>query len=173
MSKNWRERIIYTVMSAFVAFQTLVIVVTPSPDSELGDWLRGLAQPYLTLFRLDNQWDFFAPNVGLGVKLRYDLELENGERRIIFPTDQLSWFHPNFFWFRAWFYRIMDYPDDHAENATAYFCKKNAALKPKAITYFQVEEELFTREDFLNDQKRTRPDFITVTPIGRFECPAE
>src|SRR5215472_18059786 len=62
---QWRDRLIYLAMSGFVAWHTLAMVLAPAPDnSVIAQSLRGLMQPYLTLFSLDNLWDFFAPTVG-------------------------------------------------------------------------------------------------------------
>ena len=173
ISNIWRERLIYTAMSVFVAFQSLVIVVTPAPSSELADWLRSLVQPYPTLFRLDNQWDFFAPNVGEGTMLRYEIEITDSERRNFMAADELSWFHPNYYWFRSWFYRIMDHPDVYGRTAAAYFCQKHADLKPTAITFFEILEEPYSSEDYLSGYDRMSSDFLTVTPLQRYECRAE
>src|SRR5260370_30682135 len=61
----WRQRLTYLVMSAFVAWHTLAMVIAPAPESSvLVQTLRAALQPYLTLFRLDNPWNFFAPTIG-------------------------------------------------------------------------------------------------------------
>lgn len=169
----WRKRLIYLVMSAFVTFQSLVITITPAPDDHFGNWLRDLVQPYLTFFRLDNNWGFFAPNVGLGSLLRYDLEISATDRRTFIAGDELSWFHPNYFWFRFWFYRVMDDPENFAPMAAAYFCKKHADLHPVALTFFDIEEELYTHEDYLAGHPRRDPQFVSVTPLTRHECPPQ
>ena len=47
---QWRDRLIYLAMSAFVAWHTLAMVIAPAPDnSVIVQSLRGLFQPYLTL----------------------------------------------------------------------------------------------------------------------------
>src|SRR5947209_12412850 len=61
----WRQRLTYLAMSLFVGWHTLAIFVSPTPTaSGMVQSLRSLVQPYISFFRLDNQWSFFAPNVG-------------------------------------------------------------------------------------------------------------
>jgi hypothetical protein len=157
-------------MSLFVAWHTLAMVVAPAPDSHLSQLLRTVLQPYLTLLRLDSQWDFFAPNVGEGSRFRYIVEDTAGQRHTFNPAEQLNWFHPNYFWVRAWYYAIMDDPDLYADAAAERLCDENAALHPIAVTMLELQEERFTREDLLNGKSRTDPEFFTVKTIKRVTC---
>jgi hypothetical protein len=170
-SKLWRHRLAYIAMSLFVGWHTLAIIVAPAPDSVVTDALRVVLQPYLTLFRLDNHWEFFAPNVGDGSRFRYIIEDKNGHSHTFKPTEQLSWFHPNYFWARAWYYAIMDDPDLYADAAVARFCKEHAALHPVAITLLEYQEERFIRDDLLSGKNRNDPEFFTVKTIKRVKCP--
>jgi len=170
-SKLWRQRLAYQAMSIFVAWHTLAMVVAPAPESQVTKSLRVVLQPYLTLLRLDSEWDFFAPNIGVGSLLRYVVEDKDGQSHTFAPAEQLSWFHPNYMWVRFWHYNIMDYPDDYADDAAVRFCKKHAALHPVAITLFEVREKLFTRADKLSGKSRTDPQFYTVKTIKRVKCP--
>ena len=133
IAKEWRERLTYAAMSAFVAWHALAMIIAPAPDgSEAVKALRTPFQPYLSFFKLDNQWDFFAPNVGAGAQLRYIVEDQNGNHHPFVPDRDLSWFHPSFFWLRSWFNMISDDPEMYADAAGAYFCQKHAALQPIA-----------------------------------------
>ena len=170
-SKMWRQRLAYAVMSIFLAWHTLAIIVAPAPDSVVTDALRVPLQPYLSLLRLDNPWDFFAPNVGEGSRFHYIIEDKDGRSYNFEPAKQLSWFHPNYFWVRAWHYAIMDDPDLHADAAAARFCKEHAALHPVAITLLEYQEERFTRDDLLDGKSRTDPEFFTVNTIKHVKCP--
>jgi len=68
-------------MSLLVTWHTFAMVVAPSPDSDITDAARSILDPYLTLFRLDNGWGFFAPDVGSGSQFRYVIEDAAGNRR--------------------------------------------------------------------------------------------
>ena len=158
-------------MSVLVAWHTVAIMVAPAPESHVTQSLRVLLQPYLTLLRLDNPWDFFAPNVGEGSRFRYVVEDKDGLRHTFNPAAQLSWFNPNFFWFRSWYYAIMDDPELYADAAAARFCNEQSALYPVAVTLLELQEERFTPADLLGGKNRTDPKFITMKKIKRVKCP--
>ncbi len=115
---------------------------------------------------------FLRPECRRGARFRYIVEDKDGQRLTFNPAEQLSWFHPNFFWVRAWYYAIMDDPDLYADDAAARFCQQHAALHPVAITFLEVEEERFTREDFLDGKSRNDSAFFNVKTIKRVKCRA-
>ena len=57
---------------------------------------------------------------------------------------------------------IIDDPDNFADNAAAVLCRKHAALQPLAITFYEIQEERYTREDYLSGKKRMDPGFFTI-----------
>jgi hypothetical protein len=86
----------YVAMSLFLGWHTLAIVIAPAPGrSATAQSMRVLLQPYLTLFDLDNKWDFYAPNVDRGRQLRYVIEDAAGTSHSFVPTKDLNWFHPS------------------------------------------------------------------------------
>lgn len=165
-----RQRLTYIAMSLFVSWQTLAMIVAPAPDSYLAQSLRRVMHPYLTLLRMDNTWDFFAPNVGEGSRLRYVVEGKDGKRHTFNPADGLSWLHPNFFWRRFWYDAIMEDPDQYADAAGLRFCEQHAALDPVTVTLLEREERRFTRNDYLRGKRRNAPEFFTVRTITRVKC---
>ena len=173
ISKKWRERLTYIAMSVFVAWHTLAMVIAPAPDSDVTKSLQIVLQPYLTLLRLDSQWQFFAPTVSEGSRLRYDIQDRTGKLHTFMPAEELSWFHPNFIWFRSWYYRIMDDPDNFGDYAAAQFCRKHASLQPLAITFYEIQEEKFTRDDFLSGKNRMDPGFFTIKMLRGIRCPEQ
>jgi hypothetical protein len=166
-----KGRLAYLTMSAVVAWHTLAMVIAPAPDSDVTLLARTVLQPYLTFFRLDNQWDFFAPTVGEGSRLRYDIQDKSGKTHAFLPADELRWYHPNFLWFRSWYYRIIDDPDNYAEAAAAVLCREHAALAPLAITFYEIQEERFTREDYLSGKQRMDQGFFSVQMLRGMRCP--
>ncbi len=172
ISKQWCERLIYTALSVFVAWHTLAIVVAPAPDGSVTvQSLRRLLHPYLTLFRLDNKWDFYAPNVGKGHQFRYVIEDAAGTRHTFMPTDDLSWFHPSHWWFRAWYDAIAESPDVHGDSIAARLCRQHAALRPVAITLLNLEEKDFLPADHLSGKHPLDSEFVTVHTLKRVRCP--
>jgi hypothetical protein len=169
---SWRSRLSYVVMSAFVAWHTLAMVIAPAPDaSVLVGTLRAVLQPYLTLFRLDNPWNFFAPTIG-AAQLRYSVEDAAGASHGFTPAEQLSWFDPAYIWIRDWHYGIIEFPQLYADRAGALLCRKHAALHPVSITFVQYEQQGFTAADRLSGKHPLDPEFVTVTTVMTVACPA-
>lgn len=171
ISKRWRERLTYTAMSLFVVWHTLAVVVAPTPESGVAQSLRGLLQPYLTLFWLDNSWDFFAPDIGTGSKLRYVIEDSAGKSYAFVPIDEISWYHPMYRRIIYWFDAIIEEPDSYADRAAELFCRKHAALRPVSISLIQVQEMEFTPQDHLSGKHPLDPEFVTETTLKHVACP--
>jgi hypothetical protein len=169
---SWRTRLIYLVMSAFLAWHTLAMVIAPAPElSVLVATVRAALQPYLTLFRLDNPWNFFAPTIG-GSQLRYTIEDAAGASHSFTPTEQLSWFHPAYIWSRDWHYSIIEHPELYADRAGALLCRKHAALHPVSITFVEYEQKEFTAADQASGKHPMDPEFVNVNTVKTVECPA-
>ena len=117
--KQWRQRLAYTGMSLLVTWHTLAMVVAPSPDSDITDAARSVLDPYLTLFRLDNGWGFFAPEVGRGSQFRYVVEDAAGNRTTFIPAETLNRFHPSSIWIRDRYIAVMEKPKAYADAAGA------------------------------------------------------
>jgi hypothetical protein len=172
ISKPLRERLTYVVMSVFVAWQATATLLAPAPDNGvIAIALRPVFQPYLSLLRQDNTWDFFAPTVENGTELRYILEDAAGREQTFTPTRELSWYHPNYFWERSWYYAIIDDTDTSAESAAAFFCRKHATLHPVAITFAKFDRLYFAAADRLSGKSPTDPEFLDETVLSRVPCP--
>lgn len=171
IAKPWRDRLTYFAMSAFVAWHTVAIMVAPAPDDGVAvQSLRAVFQPYLSLFRLDNLWDFFAPTVGKGTQFRYIIEDSTGERHTFVPVESLSWFHPSYFWFRSWYYAVIENPETHADTAAALLCHEHAALHPVWITLLGIDEGDFAPDDLLSGKHPMDPEFVKVNTLKRVKC---
>jgi hypothetical protein len=175
ISNAWRERLTYTVMSVFLAWHSLAIVVAPAPSSVMVQVLRGVLQPYLSLLRLDNVWNFFAPTFGsMGMsQFSYVIEDKTGKQLNFTPEAEFGRLHPRFFWFRGWYDAIIDNPDDYAVIAASLYCRKHATLNPVSITLLEIEENEFKRTDFFAGKHRWDSEFVTVKTIKQVKCPAE
>jgi hypothetical protein len=175
ISHVWRERLTYTVMSLFVAWHTLALVLAPAPISVTSLQLRVLLKPYLSLLRLDNPWNFFAPYFGSMQMSRfgYTIEDKDGKSVHFYPEEEFGWFSPSYFWFRGWYNEIIDKPEDYAGLAGAMYCRKHAALQPVSVTLLDIQEKVFSQDDFLAGKQRWDPEFLTVNTIKRVTCPAE
>jgi hypothetical protein len=168
---RWQQRLTYLAMSAFVTWHTLAMVVAPAPDSSVMRTVRPVFQPYLTFFRLDNPWNFFAPIIA-GSQLRYSVEDAAGVSHSFTPSEQLNWFHPDFIWFWEWYYAIIGEPELYADRAGALLCRKHALLHPVSITFVEYEQGDFTPADQLSGKHPTDSEFITANAIKTVQCPA-
>jgi hypothetical protein len=169
--QHWRARLTYVAMSAFVAWHTAATVIAPAPEvSTLVQALRVPLGPYLSLFRLDNMWDFFSPNVGRGSQFRYIIEDVRGNHHPFAPTANLSWFHPTFFWFGSLFDAVMANPEAYADSAAAFLCRKHASLHPVSVIMLEAAGEDFTPEDYLAGKDPMSSEFVTVTTVKRVSC---
>jgi len=178
MAKVWRERVTYAAMSLFFAWHTIAMVVAPAPNtSDLIKGLRIVLDPYLYFFRLDNEWNFFAPDVSeegqdpLGVMLRYVIKDEAGTLHRFDAGAGLNWFHPSSIWFHGWYLALLARPDDFGEKFAALFCREHAELHPVTITLFEAHQRHYSPLDRLRGKQPLDPKFVKVAPIKSFECP--
>jgi hypothetical protein len=170
-SKQWRERLTYTAMSAFLAWHTIAMVIAPAPDDgKLPQSLRAVFQPYLSLLRLDNRWDFFAPNVGRNSVLRYIIRDASGQDHVFVPSRRLNWFHPSYIWFEDWYGALLEYPDVYGEEFGKLLCKEHAALNPVSIVFQDMAEQDFSPEDRLAGKHPLDPEFVKVTTVQTVKC---
>jgi predicted O-methyltransferase YrrM len=177
-ARVWRERVTYTAISLFVAWHTLAMVVAPAPStSDLIKGLRIVLDPYLHFFKLDNQWNFFAPDVGeegrdpLGVILRYVIKDDAGTLHRFDPDAGLNWFRPSSIWFHDWYRALLENPDDFGEEFAALFCREHAELHPVTITLFAAEQKDYGPLDRLRGKQPLDPEFVKVATVRSFECP--
>lgn len=171
ISQQWRSRLTYAAMSLFVAWHGVGTMIAPAPDvSEFIRAVRVPLQPYLSLFRLDNRWGFFAPDVSRGTRFRYIIEDVAGNHHPFNPTENLNWIHPSFFWVWYWFDAIVANPDMYADSAGAYLCRKHASLRPVSVIMFALEPGEFTPEDQLAGKHPTDSEFVTITTVKRVSC---
>jgi hypothetical protein len=172
-SKPWRERLTYTAMSLLVVWHTLAMVVESSPDSVITRGARLLFHPYLSLFGLDNNWGFFAPNVNEGVQFRYVVEDAAGDRHTFIPADALSRFLPTSIWVKDRYKAVMTLPETYGDAAAASLCRDHASLHPVTITLLKIEQKDYWPEDRLNGKHPLDPEFVDVNTLKTVRCPKE
>jgi hypothetical protein len=160
-------------MSLLVTWHTFAMVVAPSPDSDITDAARSILDPYLTLFRLDNGWGFFAPDVGHGSQFRYVIEDAAGNRTTFIPAETLNRFHPTSIWMRDRYIAVMEKPRAYADAAGAALCQDHAALKPIAVTLLELEQKEFLPADRLKGKRPLDPEFVDLKTVKTVPCTAK
>lgn len=172
-SMQWRKRLTYLAMSLVVGWHSFAIIVAPTPyGSTMVQMLRFLVQPYLSLFRLDNQWNFFVP-VGKHMQFRYVVEDAAGKRRVFIPVEEASESIPRYVMWREFKYLyegVMEAPEIRGEAIAALLCRRHASLNPVSISLLQVQELEFSPEDYLRGHRPLDPEFVTVNTLANIKC---
>lgn len=168
---RWRWRLTYAAMSLLVIWHTLAMTVGPFPESDLTSSVRRLLGPYLTVFMLDNQWSFFAPDVGADGEFQYIVEDAAGRRQLFVPPRELN--EARLTWVRDWksYTSVMESPEIYADATGAFLCREHASLHPARITLLMIEPKNFWPADQLAGKQRFGPEFVDESTIKTVTCP--
>ena len=174
ISKQWRERLTYAAMSAFVSWHTLAIIIGPAPPSPITQSLRPLFDPYLGLLYLDNDWGFFSPVV-MSSQFRYTIEDGTGKRHAFTPTEGLSWYHPNSLWTRdkysSAYTSDKKFSEFYGNSIAVSICRDHAALNPTVITLLMVVQTTeFWPSDHLAGKHPLDPEFARTHVLKNHQC---
>ena len=134
---------------------------------------RTLLQPYLSLLRLDNAWNFFAPSVGKHSQFRYVIQDASGNEHTFVPTEESTSSVARYVWWREFKYLyegVIESSQTRGNAAAALLCRKHAALQPFSVTLLEVQEQDFWPEDYLRDRRPLDPEFVTVNVLKRLRC---
>jgi len=170
--QRWRERLLYSAMSLFVAWHAFIMLVGPN-SSETAGSIRRLVQPYLSFFRLESTWSFFAPSVGKHSQFRYVIEESAGHARTFVPVPELNSLLPSYYLIKHSYDAVVAFPELHAELFAAMFCRKHAALRPSYVTLQVALEQEFSPADQLAGKNPLDPDFVKVETLLRVPCESE
>jgi len=165
------QRLTYVAMSILLVWHTFAMIVGPAPESSIIGAARSLAQPYLTFFRLQNEWEFFAPFVGPGYHFSYVIEDAAGEKHTFTPADRLNNWHPNSIWMRDRYTVIMTKPDVYGDAAGAALCLEHASLHPVSVTLLEVEHSEFWPVDLREGKRPTDAEFVKAKTLRTVTCP--
>ena len=171
LPKRVREPLAYGAMSVLVVCHSVAMVVASAPESHITRSARSLMQPYLTLFRLDNNWGFFAPNVPRGRQFRYVIEDAAGTKHTFIPEEKVNRLHPNALWMLDRYKEIMDSPDLYGNAFAEASCREHAALRPVTITLLEVNQKEFSPLDRLDGKHPLNPEFIVLNTLRTIRCP--
>lgn len=163
----------YVAMSLFIVWHVFAMVVGASSDITLAHTPRSLLHSYLTLFRLDNNWGFFAPNVGTGSQFSYVVEDAAGARHTFVPAEKLSRFHPTSIWDRDRYRTVMKSAEVYGDAAVASLCREHVALQPVSIAIQEIDQKNFWPADHQNGKQPFDPEFVEVTTLATIPCPAK
>lgn len=163
----------YGAMSLLVVWHTLAMVVVALPDNKIAWYARLPFQAYVTLFRLDNKWGFFAPDVNTGYQFRYVVEDAGGARHTFVPAEKLDRSHPHSIWITDWYKVVSTSPETYGEAAGVALCREHAALQPISVTLMELEQKPFWPEDLLAGKHPLDPEYVNVTTLKTVQCPGK
>jgi hypothetical protein len=172
--KAWRDRLVYWAASLFLAWHTIAMMLTPVPEQNvIVRAFRTLFHPYVTVIGIDASWNFFSP-VGSSYQWRYVVEDADGNKHTFTPIKDINWFTPAHRWYEKILQEPMIRPTIYGDYFAKFFCRKQAALKPVAVTLVSVEEGSFWPQDYLLGKNRTAdPEYLTEIPVWRADCPQQ
>ena len=165
------QRLTYVAMSILLVWHTFAMIIAPAPGSLITGAARWLAQPYLTFFGLQNEWEFFAPVVSAGYHFSYVVEDTAGEKHAFTPADSLNNLHPDSIWKRDHFTMIMTKPELYGDAAGATLCLEHASLNPVKVTLLEVEHKEFWPDDLLDGKRPTDAEFVKAKTLRTVSCP--
>jgi hypothetical protein len=161
--------LLYSAMSLFVGWHTFVMLVGPN-NSETAAAARRWAQPYLSFFRLESTWSFFAPSVGKHSQFRYVIQDRAGEEHTFVPVRELNPYFPSFYLFKHSYDTVTTFPELHGGFFAAMFCREHAALQPFYISLQVSLEREFLPADQLAGKHPLDPDFTEVETLLQVPC---
>jgi hypothetical protein len=170
-SKQRRGRLIYTAMSLLLVWHSVAIVVAATPESVITETVTSLFQPYLSLFRLQNEWSFYAPDVRVEPEFRYVVEDASGQQHTFVPADKLSRYLPIDIWVKDWYIHVMDNPETYSKFVAIYLCREHASLRPVSITLLEFDQRDFLPQDQLSGKHPFDPEFLDEKTLATVQCP--
>jgi len=165
------QRLTYAAMSILLVWHTFAMVIGPAPESLITEAARDLAQPYLTFFRLQHPWDFFAPTVDPGYHFSYVIEDKAGEKHTFTPADRLNNLHPISIWMKDRYTKIMTVPEAYGDAAGAALCLEHASFNPVNVTLLEIQHKEFWPPDLLHGKLPSDAEFVSAKTLRTVTCP--
>lgn len=166
----WVQRAATLGAALFLLWHSTAMVLTPAPASYLKGLAYPLFEPYVTLFHLDGQWAFFAPNPDAGRQIRYMLLDGAGTRQEFRLTEDLPRASPTFFRYTSLFSAITPDKPSFVASMAAFLCRRHADLKPKRLTFLLREQLRLSPESYLQGHRPLDEDYIRVRTLPPVNC---
>lgn len=168
--KKYRHRLGYFLASLFVIWQSLVIIIGPSPTSYTMNKIYPVFEPYLTLFHLDNNWAFFAEDPARGTMVHYSILDENNQRHDFPLSETLQRSNPAFSRYTSLFDAIADNNKRYVTSTAQYLCKQHEDLGTRWLTFVLRKQKPFTIEDYRQGRLPLEDAFIRERRLPTVKC---
>ena len=170
MSSTRRRALATATAIAFLVWHGAAIVVGPYPDSDVGQKLRPLFEPYLRIGYLDHAWTFFGPQPDAGRLVRYELILSDGTVREYPLTEAVDRRSPNWFrWMRV-FDRVATGDRELQDGAAEFLCRRHAELEPRALRFVVLHQLSLSPELYRAGVRPVDPEAFTRAPGDDLPC---
>jgi hypothetical protein len=166
----WVRRAATVAASFFLLWHSAATVLAPAPASYLKGLVYPLFEPYITLFHLDGQWAFFAPEPAAGQLVRYLLKDAAGRSREYRLTEDLRRAHPAFFRHTTLLSSITPDKPAFVASMAGFLCRRHADLKPHRLTFLLREQLRLSPESYLQGHRPLDEDYIRVRALPPVRC---
>ena len=167
-----KHRVGYLIGSVFIVWHTLAIVfVAPWPfNNRVQDFLAPFFLPYTNSLRLDETWQFYGPDPGLGTVLRYGVtSAETQKYHRVNLTEDLDRSDPAFYRYTTVFIYTVDYPAFRT-SLLEYLCRKHADLAPATVHLETFRQRPLTREAYLRGDRPLDAAYLRRSDVARVSC---
>jgi hypothetical protein len=171
---NIRQKLLYFFASVFLIWHSFALVIGPAPQSYMRDGLYNIFKPYLSLFRLNNAWAFYAPEPDLGGVLNYKVINKDGDaHEFDIYAEQLDKWSASYFRYNAFFNNIAWDSEEYRryrESYTQYLCRRHSELSPQSIVLVRITQTPLSYKDYVNGARPLDPDFALAQPDEPARC---
>ncbi len=88
-----RKQIVQALLSAWIVFHLLAVVIMPNKNTYLGYLFARWLEPYANSLELASNWNFFAPEPGMPMRLEFETVDSKGDQLVhdFWPTLRSPW----------------------------------------------------------------------------------
>lgn len=163
------------ILSIFIVWHALAIVfVGPFSYSHLRSSLMTYFHGYLTFFRLDHSWPFYAPNVFRGSILKYETTSQSGETKIYPLTQAKKKFNHAYFRytnFYSYLFSDLEYTKKRGydKEVVRYLCSRHDENITQ-INFILLLQKPFSHVDYQNGKRPLDKEYLEKSVIGPYSC---
>ena len=157
-------------LSLFLAWHSLVMIVGPMPGSYLKDRIAPLINRYRVLFYQDTAWDFFSPSASAAPMVRYQVKESSGEEHLFKLSEEAS--RSSVFLRYVKLYAEMSSPGRRPflESVARRLCRKHADLKPAEVQIIVLSATVPPPSRYLEGRTLQDADLYKIRQRSTVQC---
>ena len=165
----WRSLIV-VIASLFIIWQSLAIIIGPSPGSYVMGKVYPIFKPYLVALHLNNEWGFFAPDPARGTLLRYVVTDPKNTQHVFKLTENLKRSDHGFLRYTSQYLTIGRNNQNFISSATQYLCRRHQSLKPVQLQFFMGHQQTISPDEYVAGHRPLDDDFISIEYLTPMTC---